>query len=575
MKYDVAIVGGGPAGSTVGTLLKKYSPDIEVLILERETFPREHVGESQLPRISQILDEMGVWEKVEAANFPIKIGATYRWGASPELWDFEFIPEEKFVNEERPAQLLGQRRLTAFQVDRAEYDKILLDHAASMGCEVRQSTGVKAVETSEDHVCSLELDGGERVTARHYIDASGGAGILRRSLGIEVDAPSTLKNVAFWDYWDNAEWAVRIGIGGTKVQVLSLGYGWIWFIPLGPTRTSIGLVVPAEYYKRSGLTPEEIYHKAISEEPRICALVQNARSDGDVRRTRDWSFISQRMVGPNWFLAGESCGFADPILAAGMTLAHVGAQEVAYTILELERGEHNPAWLRRRYEEAQTKRIRQHVRFADFWYSANGQFTELKEFCASLASEQGLKLSADQAFLWLGTGGFLNDKFATAGLGEYSVGAVKSIAELLTDTPSAWQINCFNEFRLNLLGATEEEFPMFVEGRIIKQRGYSRDGKNLPYAGMCKLVIASLTHERQMDRIFEFAKVSLQKTDGVKDLSEALTQFATTLEAMLTEGWVKGKVNKKGAFLSFGKAVGREGPICRKPVKQPEMEPAL
>src|SRR5471030_1039549 len=77
--YDVAIVGGGPGGSTTAGFLKKFAPDCEVVILEREKFPRDHVGESQLPPISRILDEMGCWDKVEAADFPIKIGATYRW----------------------------------------------------------------------------------------------------------------------------------------------------------------------------------------------------------------------------------------------------------------------------------------------------------------------------------------------------------------------------------------------------------------------------------------------------------------------------------------------------------------
>lgn len=94
--FDVIVIGGGPAGSTLGTLLRKYNPALNVLILEKEQFPREHVGESQLPPISKILDEMGCWDKVEAANFPIKIGATYRWGSSPKLWDFEFLPVRQF-----------------------------------------------------------------------------------------------------------------------------------------------------------------------------------------------------------------------------------------------------------------------------------------------------------------------------------------------------------------------------------------------------------------------------------------------------------------------------------------------
>src|SRR5277367_4166086 len=96
-QFDVAIIGGGPAGSTVGCLLKKYDPKLRVVIFEREVFPRDHIGESLLPPISAILSEMGCWDAIEAANFPIKIGATYRWGKQPELWDFDFIPREQFV----------------------------------------------------------------------------------------------------------------------------------------------------------------------------------------------------------------------------------------------------------------------------------------------------------------------------------------------------------------------------------------------------------------------------------------------------------------------------------------------
>src|SRR5471030_3177304 len=140
MDCDVAIIGGGPAGATAGVLLKKYNPDLRVTVFEREKFPRDHIGESQLPAISSILNEMGCWDKVEAANFPIKIGSTNRWGKNPELWDFEFVRSEDFIDAPRPGKYEGIRRSTAFQVDRAIYDKILLDHTAEMGVDVRQGT---------------------------------------------------------------------------------------------------------------------------------------------------------------------------------------------------------------------------------------------------------------------------------------------------------------------------------------------------------------------------------------------------------------------------------------------------
>src|SRR5579871_1868392 len=104
MNVDVAIIGGGPAGSTTGALLKKYEPGLNVLILERERFPRDHVGESQTPPVPHVLAEMGCWDEVERAGFPIKIGATYCWGKSHELWDFDFAPGP--VRVDSPARLL-------------------------------------------------------------------------------------------------------------------------------------------------------------------------------------------------------------------------------------------------------------------------------------------------------------------------------------------------------------------------------------------------------------------------------------------------------------------------------------
>src|SRR6201992_2703477 len=115
-RYDVAIIGGGPSASTCAAWRKKYNPSLDVAVFEREVFPRDHIGESLLPPISPILEEMGCWDKVETAGFPIKLGATYRWGKNPELWDFDFVPVDQFQVEPRPAKFEGQRTATAFKV---------------------------------------------------------------------------------------------------------------------------------------------------------------------------------------------------------------------------------------------------------------------------------------------------------------------------------------------------------------------------------------------------------------------------------------------------------------------------
>lgn len=546
--YDVAIIGGGPSGSTTGTLLRKYDPKLRVLILEKERFPREHIGESQLPHIGAVLHEMGVWDKVEAANFPIKVGVTYRWGHSPQLWDFEFIPLKRMNLGERPGRFEGQRRLCAFQVERSRYDEILLRHAEELGCEVREETQVREVLHEGDRITGLRLDDGSEVLARHYLDCSGHIGIVRRALGIGATVPTALMNIAIWDYWENTEWAVEIGVGGTRSQIMSLPGGWIWFIPLGPTRTSIGFVCPQEYYKRRGLTPEQLYVEALAREPRISALCANGSREGRIRSTKDWSFVADRLSGENWFLVGEAGGFADPILSGGMTLAHTSAREAAYNILAIDRGEHDAAWLREQYDERQRRRVMQYIRFADYWYCANGQFTDLEDMTAQIARDTGLDMSPKQAFRWLSFGGFAHEDFSYPGLGGLDLLAVKEVTKLFVgESGDEWEINKYNVFSLDLAGSKKHQMPVYSQGRILKAECFVRAGRWLPNVGLYAVVIQTLRRHHDLRSIGAAVeeKARAQAARGGIGAGAFTTQAIATLETMLVEGWVKGSVDAK------------------------------
>lgn len=537
--YDVAIVGGGPAASTAASILLKYNPNLQVVICERETFPRDHVGESQLPPVSKILDEMGCWDKVEAANFPIKVGATYRWGKSPELWDFEFVRSEAFVDEPRPAKFEGQRKWTAFQVDRAVYDHILLDHAASLGCEVRQGTKVSKIRRTGDRVDGFELEDGSVIQARYYLDGSGHIGTLRRAMGIRSEVPTSLQNIAVWDYWQNADWAVEIGVGGTRVQVMSLGYGWIWFIPLSPTRTSIGLVVPAEYYKSCGLKYDQLYNKAINEESRIHSLIHNATNEGKLQTTTDWSFMAERHVGENWFLIGESGGFADPVLAAGLTLTQMGAREAAYTLLELDRGKYPAAWLKEEFQSRQVRRVTNHIRFADYWYTANSQFAELKDFTKRLAADNGLDMSPEKAWAWLAQGGFIDDD-AGVGPAGFSLDQVKELADFLGDIEYSETLTQNNVFKLDLTGAFWRDRAVYANGKILKSPAYVRGNNVLPVTGVFETVIGILERNSKVQDIVANVQYLAQQHGGDQDyMANVVVRIPEALEALIQDGWVK------------------------------------
>jgi flavin-dependent dehydrogenase len=537
MKVDVAIIGGGPAGSTAGALLKKYDPSLNVLILEREVFPRDHVGESHTPPISHILDEMGCWQDVENAGFPIKIGATYCWGKTRDLWDFDFVPPHLCNSIQRPGKFEGIRRELAFQVDRAIYDEILLNRAQALGCDVRQNSRVSKVSVKGDEVVGLSVDGidGE-IIADTYLDCSGHAGVLRRAVNVEIECPTNLRNVAVWEYWRNAKWAEEIGVGATRVQVMSVGYGWIWFIPLGPDRTSVGLVLPTEYLKRSGVTLAELYSKALAEQPFIVPLMVDAVPEGQIYTTKDWSFVAKKQCGTNWYLVGESSGFADPILAAGLTITHAAGREAAYSILEERRGA-DPAWLRESYENRQHRRLRSHIRFADYWYTANSQFTDLKEHTAEIAKEAGLSLSPEEAWRWLSQGGFI-DEDLTAGLAGFALPLLREMSDYLGEENTTLVVARTNVFRPNLDGATQEVRAEYKNGRVLPVSCLVKDGKIWPMGGRYEFWYKVLTEFTSIADIILELRCQAEKCNP-RDQRSELYQLVVALEALISDGWVE------------------------------------
>lgn len=536
---DVLVIGGGPAGATVSTLLKKYNPDLRSLVLDKAQFPRDHVGESQLPGCGIICNEMGCWDKVEAAGFPIKVGATYFWGKDREAWDYDFVNPDHIPDAPRPHKFEGARRQSAFQVDRAVYDHLLLEHTKEMGVDVRENTQVTTLERDGDRITCAVLEDGSRVTADHYIDATGAPAFLRRTMGVESVAPQELRNIAIWTHWDNARWPVQLPNFATRVQVMSLPYGWIWFIPTSKTRTSIGLIVPAEYYRASGVSPEELYMKAIADEPMLPTLLDGAQRVGGIQTIKDWSHCAERMCGENWFIIGEAAGFADPILAAGMYLAHGSARDCAYTINTIVEGEVDADWLRHRYTTRMKQNIEQYIRFAQFWYAANGCFTDLQDHCAKIAAEGGVSLSPEQAWAWLSQGGFVLEEVVKPAVGNFDVLSASSIIYSFLGQPTTRQIERYNVLKLDLNGAKQDQIGDLENGRITPVPCYKRDNYTLPDFGYYGTVIQILKQTDDILAVVNTINHHSQKLPPAQR-DTIMQHYVSVIETMISEGWIKG-----------------------------------
>lgn len=344
-RCDLLVVGGGPAGSTLAALVKKYAPGRRVVVLERAPGPRHHVGESLLPGMVPVLKELGVFEKVDRAGFPRKLGATYVWGRDRTPWENDFND----VNMKELIERYGgipEKIEYAWQVRRSEYDEILLKHAEELGVEVVR--GVQADGIVEDGGrlagATGRLDDGSRVRweAGFTADCSGQAAFLARYRPVRAYDPR-LKNVSCYVYYRGAPWMFRYTghPDKTKIFICSRPAGWFWYIPLDKDLVSVGFVTTVEKLKAGGGDLRALFERELAacEElaPSLAKAERVADFDGEGRdffTHSDWSYLPVDSSGPGWFACGDAAVFVDPILSSGVALAHLSAHRAAYTLLE-------------------------------------------------------------------------------------------------------------------------------------------------------------------------------------------------------------------------------------------------
>lgn len=376
--YDVAIIGGGPAGSAAATFLSREG--LKCVVLEREKFPRPHVGESLVPATTPVLKELGVLEKVKQGGFVKKYGAAWTSAQSSsdldvahEGWSPEYRAEVTTQEQLKP----GADLTYTFHVDRARFDDLLLRHAEETGAEVREEVNVTKVDFSKQPWVEVQCRNGqgeERLRARMVVDASG----RRTCIGNQLRLKSTDTN---FDQYAIHTWFEGFDRGNDTrsdfvfIHFLPLTNSWVWQIPISETITSFGVVTQKGNLPRGREEREDFFWEALKTRPEIYRELEKAKMLRPLQIEGDYSYSMKQIKGDRFVMIGDAARFVDPIFSSGVSIALSSAKFAAKDIVD--------AWEADDFSEARFDRFETTMRrgcenwyeFIQLYYRLNVLFT--------------------------------------------------------------------------------------------------------------------------------------------------------------------------------------------------------
>ena len=332
--YDVIIIGGGPAGSTAASFLSMHGHN--VLLLEKEKFPRDHVGESLLPFCYNILEKLGVLDQMKT-TFVRKPGVRFidSRGAQSTTWCFDHV--------------ISDSSYLSFQVTRGEFDKLLLDNSRRLGATVmeeRRVTGVSLdgdpAQPGADGTVSVQARGPDGQTenyeARFLLDCSGRDAFMASRKRLKKKY-AELDRTALWTHYSGAP--LKGGLEEGLSLIVYLGgdkKGWIWIFPLGPNRLTVGVVLNNEYIRAQKAELEQqgvadwqmaLYEQELNYSPFAADLLADAAPIQPLTVEGDYSYYTETKYGENFAMIGDAAAFIDPIFSSGIFLAMNGARLVS------------------------------------------------------------------------------------------------------------------------------------------------------------------------------------------------------------------------------------------------------
>ncbi|MDE0397551.1 MAG: NAD(P)/FAD-dependent oxidoreductase [Candidatus Poribacteria bacterium] len=327
--YDTIVIGGGPAGSTVATLVAEHGH--RVLLLERATTPQFKIGESLIPATYWTFKRLGMLEKLRTSHFPQKYSVQFysRTGkGSTPFYFFQTNPHESAVT---------------WQVLRSEFDQMLLDNAKEKGVEVRRGVGVREVLFEGDTatgVVTQHTDGTrETLNATVIVDSTGQRSLIGKQLNLNTIEPN-LKMASLFTHYEGGHRDEGIDEGATLILHTEAKDSWFWSIPLPYNRTSIGVVGELDYLLQNRrdangkLDTQKIFTEELNKCLPLKQRLESAKQLLPIQTTKDFSYRASRIAGNHWVLVGDAFGFLDPVYSTGLFLALKSGEMAADAVIE-------------------------------------------------------------------------------------------------------------------------------------------------------------------------------------------------------------------------------------------------
>lgn len=353
--YDVIIIGGGPAGTTAAMTLRRAGR--KVLILEKEKFPRFHIGESLLPYNRPIFDELGVWEKIKAAGFMAKRGAQF-WMGDGSMHTRLNFSRGSFT--EFPESI---------QVERAKFDDILLRHAQELGAEVREETLVTSHQVEKDRVTIRvrSRDGSEcMLRAAFLMDASGLSNFTANREQLREYYPGH-KKIAIFGHFHGV--VMTEGEEKGDILIVRRKNSWFWMIPLEDDKASVGLVLDLNDFKALNQQPPAVFDDAVAGTPAVRDRMLNARAVTQGHVLSDFSYKNKKLVSHRVVRVGDAAGFIDPIFSSGVMLAMHSGQKGARVVDQALKAGRTMTFAMKRYEWSTRSHVGRFWQFIEKFYT--------------------------------------------------------------------------------------------------------------------------------------------------------------------------------------------------------------